>query len=120
MDKSTLVSQINNLVTEFKKEGKEVTRFAIISAYPEYESSPFILAIACPWMAGYTSCFAKTEEVVKKMYTILAPEAIGKIHAVNVFDSAFEVDQFWKEEGCDYFSASCGAIINPLQEEILI
>ena len=114
MDTKILVSKIRNLISDFAQENKVVTCVHLVKAYPDYESSPFILAIACPWTSGYTSCFAKTEEVVLQMYESLDAESLRMIHSVNVFDNDTELERFVKSGGEEWISNYCTEFINPV------
>lgn len=114
MDTKILVSKIRDLIADFAKDGKVVTCAHLVRAYPDYESSSFILAISCPWTIGYTSCFAKTEEVVSKMYQSLDSESLGMIHSVNVFDNDSELEKFVKSGGEEWISNYCTEFINPI------
>jgi hypothetical protein len=117
MDKDILVGHINRLISEFGKSQRHVVNAGIVKAYPDLASSSYILALACPWMAKYESCYAKTEEVIQMMYNVFPVEAIKNIFAVNVFDNSEEVDIFFKNE-CRMEDASCFQVIQPIQEEM--
>jgi hypothetical protein len=112
MDTKILVNKIKTVIEAFAKEGKIVTCANLMKAYPDYENSPFVLAIACPWTSKYPSCYAKTEEVVSKVYQILDVESLGMIHSVNVFDDDVELERFVKSGGEEWVSNYCREFIN--------
>jgi hypothetical protein len=113
MDTKILVNEIRHLIGEFAQENKTVTCVHLVRAYPDYESSSYILAISCPWTRDYASCFAKTEEVVSKMYGSLSSESLRMIHSVNVFDDDKELEKFVKSGGEEWISNYCTEFINP-------
>jgi phosphopantetheine adenylyltransferase len=120
MDTKILVNQIRNLIADFAKEKKIVTCVHLVRAYPDYESSSFVLAISCPWTANYKSCFAKTQEVVTKVYKCLDSDSLGMIHSVNVFDSDIEVEKFVKSGGEEWIANYCSEFINPIEQFDLV
>lgn len=113
MDTKILVEEIRALINEFAQEAKTVSCAHLVRAYPDYESSSFVLAIACPWTKEYASCFAKTKEVVSKMHQVLSPKSLRMIHSVNVFDNNDELEQFVKSEGEKLTVNYCSEFVNP-------
>ena len=111
MDKELLVGQVELLINEFTKQGKHIAFAGLVDAYPQFESTPFILVLACPWMAHYGNCYAKTEEVVTMMYQHLSSDAIRKIHAIDVFDTVQEAEIYIKNE-CRMQDSSCSRQIS--------
>lgn len=116
MDKEILVERVKALAAAFEAEGKHIDCVGLVTAYPEYDSSPFILVLSCPWMVGYNSCYGKTQEAVKMMYKVFEPTAIKRIHAVSVFDNAAEAELYMKTE-CKGINFSCLQIINTNQPQ---
>lgn len=114
MDKELLVGQIQLLINEFAKKNKNVAFAGLVNAYPQFESTPFTLVLSCPWMASYGNCYSKTEEVVTMMYKHLSPDAIRRIHAVDVFDTVEEAQLYIKNE-CRMEDSSCSRQINIAQ-----
>lgn len=102
MDTRTLVEKIKELKAAFMKEGKEIIYSSYVRAYPEYDSSSFIIALTCPWMKHYESIYEKTEEVVDKMYSLFDSETLKSIHSVVIFDTVRENRLFVYEKNKEY------------------
>jgi hypothetical protein len=94
MDTTLLVNQVKSVIHAFELEGKMGATGSLVQVYPGYESSPYMIALSCPWMVGYSSSFLKTKEVTLKFRHVITPEKMKNIYSINVFGSENEYFDF--------------------------
>ncbi len=85
MDKNTLVTEINTVLTSFEAEGKKFSFAALVPVFPGLPSTSYILLLDSEWLQQ-TSIFESTKIIIERIFEVISDiEVRKKVDSVDVW-----------------------------------